>query len=160
MGAISTGILLYREMGGILEVLLVHPGGPFWANRYAGAWSIPKGELIPGEDLRLAALREFEEETGVRLAGEPIDLGEVVQRGGKRVICFAVQGNLDVSRSRSNSFDMEWPPKSGSVRRFPEVDRTAWFDIAAARSVINHGQSELLDRLIERLSDGATPIHK
>ncbi|HKE79596.1 MAG TPA: NUDIX domain-containing protein [Solirubrobacteraceae bacterium] len=145
----SAGILLYRDGP---EVLLVHPGGPFWAKKDAGAWSIPKGELGDGEEPLASALREFEEETGTRLEPDAtIELGEVVQRGGKRVVAWGVEGNLDAATAQSNTFVMEWPPRSGSQREFPEVDRAEWFSIDAAREKINPAQAELLDRLLARL---------
>ena len=145
----SAGILLYRDGP---EVLLVHPGGPFWAKKEAGAWSIPTGELNDGEEPLESALREFEEETGTPLQpGATIDLGEVVQRGGKRVVAWGVEGDLDPATVHSNTFVMEWPPRSGAQREFPEVDRAEWFSIDAAREKINPAQAELLDRLLALL---------
>jgi predicted NUDIX family NTP pyrophosphohydrolase len=142
----SAGIVLYR---GALEVLLVHPGGPFFAKRDAGVWSIPKGEYEDGEDPLQSALREFEEELGSPLEAEdPIELGTIVQRGGKRVTAFAVQGDLDATASHSNTFLMEWPPRSGRQQSFPEVDRAEWFSIDDAREKLVPAQVELLDRLV------------
>jgi predicted NUDIX family NTP pyrophosphohydrolase len=149
----SAGVLLYRRLGGPLEVLLAHPGGPFWAKRDAGAWSVPKGEHDEGADPLAAARREFREETGHDLpAGEPISLGSVRQKGGKVVAVWAVEGDLDVAAARSNTFSMEWPPRSGQLREFPEVDRLEWFDLAAARAKILPSQAEFLDRLAEKLA--------
>jgi predicted NUDIX family NTP pyrophosphohydrolase len=148
----SAGILLYRLADGVREVLLVHPGGPFWARRDAGAWSIPKGEYGDGEDPRACALREFEEETGTRLpARELIELGSITQKGGKTVTAWAVEGDLDADSVRSNTFTMEWPPRSGRQAEFPEIDRAAWFGMDAAREKLLPAQTELLDRLLERL---------
>ena len=150
----SAGILLYRVPAGELEVLLVHPGGPFWARKDQGAWSIPKGEYEAGEDPRAGAAREFEEELGAPLpADELIDLGAVKQRSGKVVTAFAAEGDLDPAAVRSNTFEMEWPPKSGKTRTFPEVDRAGWFDPAAAREKLVPAQAEFVDRLLERLKD-------
>jgi predicted NUDIX family NTP pyrophosphohydrolase len=149
----SAGILLYRTAGGGTEVLLVHPGGPFWARKDAGAWSIPKGEYGDDEDPRACALREFEEETGTALAPSAlIELGSVRQRGGKVVSAWAVEGDLDPETVRSNTFTMEWPPRSGRTAEFPEIDRAAWFGIAEAREKLLPAQAELLDRLLERIA--------
>jgi predicted NUDIX family NTP pyrophosphohydrolase len=148
----SAGILLYRSAGGATEVLLVHPGGPFWAKKDAGAWSIPKGEYGDGEDPRACALREFEEETGTALPpGELIELGAVRQKSGKVVSAWAAEGDLDAESVRSNTFTMEWPPRSGRTAEFPEIDRADWFGIDAAREKLVPAQAELLDRLLERL---------
>jgi predicted NUDIX family NTP pyrophosphohydrolase len=150
--ASSAGILLYRVAPDGPEVLLVHPGGPFWARRDAGAWSIPKGEYDDGEDPRACALREFEEETGTALPpGELIELGSVSQKGGKVVTAWAAEGNLDADSVRSNTFTMEWPPRSGRTAEFPEIDRAAWLGVDAAREKLVAAQAELLDRLLERL---------
>jgi predicted NUDIX family NTP pyrophosphohydrolase len=144
----SAGILLYRRGAGGAEVLLVHPGGPFWAKKDAGAWSIPKGEIGPGEDALARARTEFEEELGaVPPAGEVRALAPIRQAGGKRVHAFAVEGAFDPAALRSNSFAMEWPPRSGRRQEFPEIDRAAWFDLATARAKINPGQVPLLDAL-------------
>jgi predicted NUDIX family NTP pyrophosphohydrolase len=148
----SAGILLYRLGGGGPEVLLVHPGGPYWTRKDAGAWSIPKGEYDDGEDPLACALREFEEETGTALPpGEPAELGAVTQRGGKVVSAWAAEGDLDADAVRSNTFTMEWPPRSGRMSTFPEIDRAGWFGIDAAREKLNPAQAEFLDRLLERL---------
>jgi predicted NUDIX family NTP pyrophosphohydrolase len=141
----SAGILLHRAGP---EVLLVHPGGPFWAKKDLGVWSIPKGEIEPGEDPRARALIEFAEETGTDLGDiELRDLGEVTQKGGKVVVAFAAAGDLDAGSIVSNTFEMEWPPRSGRFASFPEVDRAAWFGLDEARERINPAQAALLDRL-------------
>lgn len=147
----SAGILLYRQRDATLEVLLVHPGGPVWARRDLGAWSVPKGEYSEGEEDPLqAARREFAEELGSPApAGEPVDLGEIRQKSGKRVRAWALPGDLDTAQIRSNTFAMEWPPRSGRMREFPEVDRAAWFALPEARERINPAQAALLDRLEE-----------
>ena len=151
----SAGILLYRLAGGAPEVLLVHPGGPFWARKDAGVWSIAKGEYEEGEDPRACALREFEEETGSALPeSRLIDLGEVSQKSGKLVTAWAAEGDLDADAIESNTFTMEWPPRSGRTADFPEVDRAAWFREAEAREKLNAAQAEFLDRLMERLGGG------
>lgn len=149
----SAGIIAYRTRGAI-EVLLVHPGGPFWRNKDLGAWSIPKGEYADGEDAEIAARREFDEELGLALSVPLTALGEVRQRGGKLVTAFAAELDVDVRRIRSNTFEMEWPPRSGKRQAFPEVDRAEWFGLDAAREKINAGQRPLLDRL-EQLIGGA-----
>jgi predicted NUDIX family NTP pyrophosphohydrolase len=147
----SAGILLHRRRGGAHEVLLVHPGGPFWANKDAGAWSIPKGEYEDGEEPRAAALREFAEELGTPPPdGELVALGEVRQRSGKVVTAWALAGDADADVVRSNTFTMEWPPRSGEMREFPEVDRAAWFSLDEAHERILPAQAPLLDRLAER----------
>ncbi len=150
MPKISAGLLLYRLRQGAPEVLLVHPGGPFWAKKDAGAWSIPKGEPSPGEDLLAAARREFEEETGHGIAGEFRALAPVQQPSGKTVHAWAVEADIDAGAIRSNSFELEWPPRSGRRQAFPEVDRAAWLGLAEARVKITKGQLGLLDQL-ERL---------
>jgi predicted NUDIX family NTP pyrophosphohydrolase len=146
---LSAGILLWRRRRTGIEVLLGHPGGPFFAKKDAGVWSVLKGEPDAGEaDLELLARREFEEETGhVPPEGPAIDLGEVRQSGGKVVRCWAIQGDLDPADAASNTFEMEWPPRSGRVQEFPEIDRVAWFGPAAARTKINAAQAAFLDRL-------------
>ena len=155
MGKRSAGLLLYRRGADGLEVLLVHPGGPVWARRDAGAWSIPKGEYGDGEDPRAVALREFEEETGQPPpTGELADLGEIRQRGGKVVTAWATPGDLDPDAITSNTFAMEWPPGSGTRREFPEVDRAGWFDPATAREKLISAQAGLVDRLLAALGLG------
>ena len=151
----SAGIVLYRPGDDGLEVLLVHPGGPFWAKKDLGAWSIPKGEYEPGEDPQACALREFEEETGTRLsAPELVDLGAVVQKAGKEVTAWAARGDLDAAAVRSNSFTMEWPPRSGRQQAFPEIDRAEWFALDRARAKLVAAQAELIERLAERMTNG------
>jgi predicted NUDIX family NTP pyrophosphohydrolase len=148
----SAGIALYRGSAPELEVLLVHPGGPLWTRRDAGAWSIPKGEYEDSEDPVAAARREFAEELGSPAPeGELIDLGEVKQRSGKLVRAWGIPGDLDASAIRSNTFALEWPPRSGRIRAFPEVDRAQWFPLAQARERINPAQVPLLDRLEQAL---------
>lgn len=147
----SAGILLYRGQGQQLEVLLVHPGGPFWAKKDAHAWSIPKGEYTDAEDPWAAAQREFQEELGVAPpAGAPLDLGKIKQ-SNKEVIAWALQGTLDPKQVVSSVFEMEWPPRSGTMQQFPEVDQAAWFSLAIAMAKIVKGQAILLERLAEAL---------
>jgi predicted NUDIX family NTP pyrophosphohydrolase len=155
----SAGLLVFRRSpAGELQVLLAHMGGPFWSRRDEHAWSIPKGEYAGDEDPLAAARREFAEELGHQPpAGEPIDLGTIVQANRKRVRAWAVEGDLDVSRISSNTFETEWPPRSGRRERFPEVDRAAWFPLERARAKLVKGQDELLDRLAERASSGGGP---
>ena len=143
----SAGVILWRWAGLELEVLLVHPGGPFWAKKDAGAWSIPKGEAEPDEPASVTARREFQEETGQILDGELVDLGEIRQAGGKRVRGFAAEGDLDPATIKSATFEMEWPPRSGRTGSFPEIDRAAWFGLETARAKLIKGQVPLLDRL-------------
>jgi predicted NUDIX family NTP pyrophosphohydrolase len=144
----SAGILLHRRGIDGIEVLLVHPGGPFWARKDLGAWSIPKGELDEGEDPRACALREFAEETGTRLPdGALEELGSVKLKSGKLVLAFAAAGDLDPAAVRSNTFELEWPPRSGRTQSFPEIDRAEWFGLRAAREKLNPAQAELVDRL-------------
>jgi predicted NUDIX family NTP pyrophosphohydrolase len=151
----SAGVLLYRRREGAVEVLLVHPGGPFWARKDLGAWSIPKGEYGPGEDPLAVAMREFQEETGHRAPSAGLlELGSVRQRGGKVLTAFAAPGDLDPAAVASNTFTMEWPPRSGERREFPEVDRAGWFDPATARVKLQGAQAELVDRLLELLGPG------
>jgi len=155
----SAGLLLYRsgDRGGEgLEVLLVHPGGPLWRRKDGGAWSIPKGEVEPGDEPRATAEREFTEELGVPPPPGPrIDLGEVTQRGGKRVRAWAAAGDLDVTQIRSNTFEMRWPPGSGRTASFPEIDRAAWFSVAEARVKLIDAQAAFLDRLRRALDAAA-----
>lgn len=150
----SAGLLMYRGSGARLAVLLVHPGGPFWARKDLGAWSIPKGEYAAGEDPLAVAQREFAEETGVTPRGEFQPLGEVVQAGGKRVSAWAVEGDLDPATIVSNVFELEWPPRSGRKRSFPEVDRAEWFSSEQAREKINAGQRAFVDRLVALVRTG------
>lgn len=147
MAATSAGLLMYRLAAGGLEVLLVHPGGPFWRNRDAGAWSLPKGEIEPGEEPEAAAFREFEQELGIRPTGTARSLGEITQKAGKRVVGFAIEGELDTAAIVSNAFEMEWPPRSGRIAAFPEVDRAEWFSPDAARQKVNPAQAAFIDRL-------------
>lgn len=148
----SAGILAYREEATGLRVLLAHPGGPFWARRDLGSWSIPKGEYGEGEPPEDAARREFEEETGARVSSPLIPLGQARQPGGKIVLAFGCNLEFDVSALRSNSFEMIWPPKSGRLQTFPEVDRAAWFAPDEARKHILSGQAVFLDRLNQELA--------
>ncbi|CCE11452.1 conserved hypothetical protein [Bradyrhizobium sp. STM 3843] len=145
----SAGVLAFRTTSGAVEVLLVHPGGPFWRNKDLGAWSIPKGEYDASEPADIAARREFAEELGVPLTAPLLPLGEIKQRGGKIVIAFAAEVDLDATAIRSNSFEIEWPPGSGHMQSFPEIDRAAWFSLAEASKHINPAQAALLDRLAE-----------
>jgi predicted NUDIX family NTP pyrophosphohydrolase len=145
---LSAGILAYRRTVNSVLVLLVHPGGPFWRNKDDGAWSIPKGEIGAKEDPEAAARREFAEELGPSATIGPLrPLGEVVQRGGKRVVAFAGEGDFDPAKLASNSFEIEWPPRSGRIQSFPEVDRAEWYDLETARTKILPGQVDLLDCL-------------
>ena len=145
----SAGILLYRRVRGHLEVLLVHPGGPFWKNKDAGAWTIPKGEIAPGEDGLACALRELKEETGYACTGAAVPLPPVKQKGGKVVHAWAAEGDFNPAALVSNTFTMEWPPKSGRREQFPEVDRAEWFDLDRAREKINAAQAQWLDALAD-----------
>lgn len=151
-GAVSAGLLLFRRTAGGLEVLLAHPGGPFWATRDAGAWTIPKGLAADGEDLLAAACREFEEETGVRASGPFLPLGSVRQKAGKVVHAWAWEGDADPAQLRSNLTRAEWPHGSGRWVEFPEIDRCAWFGPAAAREKLNPAQAEFVTRLEALLS--------
>jgi predicted NUDIX family NTP pyrophosphohydrolase len=153
MPKLSAGILLYRTSSGGVEVLLVHPGGPYWVKKDDGAWSLPKGEHDADEDPLAAAIREFREELGTDLpeGPPPVSLGELRQGSGKRVSAYAVEGDLDVAAIRSNTVTIEWPPRSGTMRAFPEVDRAGWFDLAAARFKLVAGQAAFLERLSDVL---------
>jgi predicted NUDIX family NTP pyrophosphohydrolase len=153
MGLASAGILMYRSGKDGLAVLLVHPGGPFWARRDTGAWSIPKGEANPGEHPADVAVREFTEELGAPPRGPLQPLGEIRQAGGKRVTAFAVEGDFDITTLNSNTFEMEWPPRSGRLRTFPEIDRAEWFTLPVAAEKILGGQRPLLDRLRQLLGE-------
>jgi predicted NUDIX family NTP pyrophosphohydrolase len=149
---ISAGLLLHRAGARGIEVLLVHPGGPFWARKDFGAWSIPKGEVEAGEEPLAVAHRELAEETGFTAPGPAVALGQVRQKGGKVVHAWAVVGDADPAALRSNTFETEWPPRSGRRQAFPEVDRAAWFDLAEARRRINPAQAALLDALAAALA--------
>jgi len=150
----SAGLLLYRRTEGRLEVLLIHPGGPFWSRKDEGAWSIPKGEFGADEEPLSAALREFEEEVGIRVEGPATPLTPRRQRSGKLVFAWAMEGDVDLSAFRSNTFSLEWPSGSGRVREYPEADRAAWFDLATARRKILPGQAGFLDDLERMLETG------
>jgi predicted NUDIX family NTP pyrophosphohydrolase len=152
---VSAGLLLYRTAAHGLEVLLVHPGGPFWQRRDLGAWSLPKGEVGEGEDLLAAARRELAEETGFSADGDAIALGSVRQAGGKLVHAWALRADVDPRALRSDTFEMEWPRGSGRMQAFPEVDRAAWFDLAEARRRILPAQAAFLDALVAALATGA-----
>ena len=147
----SAGILLFRQRGGMTEVLLIKPGGPFWKNKDAGAWMIPKGMIEPGEAAAQAALREFGEETGTRLTAVPFPLATVRQSGGKVVEAFAVEGDLDADAITSIEFEVEWPPRSGRRQSFPEVAEARWMSIAEARALMLPSQQPLLDALEAKL---------
>jgi predicted NUDIX family NTP pyrophosphohydrolase len=152
MPKLSAGVVLYRRKNETIEVFLVHPGGPFWKNKDRGAWSIPKGEYEAGEDPLAAAQREFEEETGASSPrGKLLPLGEIKQPGGKIVIAWALKGDCTAEGIRSNLFELEWPPKSGKLQKFPEVDRAGWFGVAEARDKLLSGQHGFLDRLAEAI---------
>lgn len=149
---LSAGILLFRERDGALEVLLIKPGGPFWKNRHTGAWMIPKGVVEPGEAPAEAALREFEEETGVRLTSVPFPLAKVKQAGGKWVEAFALEGDIDPAEIRSNEFELEWPKNSGQRQSFPEVAEARWMTLPQARELMLPSQLALLEALEEKHS--------
>ena len=148
---LSAGILLYRQRRDGIEVLLIKPGGPFWRNKDIGAWMIPKGAVEPGELPAEAALREFEEETGTRLTSVPFPLKKIRQAGGKIVEAFALEGDLDPAAVTSNEFELEWPPRSGRIERFPECEQARWMTIAEARTMMLPSQLPLLDALEEKL---------
>jgi predicted NUDIX family NTP pyrophosphohydrolase len=152
MGKTSAGILMFRRREGMLEVLIVHPGGPFWKNKDVGAWSIPKGEFLPGQDPLKTAKREFKEELGKSVSGKFTELRPVFQAGGKIVYAWAVEGDLDVSTIKSNEFEMEWPPRSGRNMKVPEVDRAEWCDLATAREKLNSAQVGFIDQLEELIA--------
>ena len=147
----STGVLLYRFQNTVLEFFLVHPGGPFWTKKDEGAWTIPKGEFEDNEDPLDAAKREFEEETGVKISGKFIELKPVKQKSGKLVYAWAVEGDIDSSKIKSNEFEMEWPPKSGKMKSFPEIDRAAWFNLKDAEQKMNAGQFSLIKELENKI---------
>ena len=147
MPRLSAGLLMFRRRNATIEVLLVHPGGPFWQKKDLGAWSLPKGEYSAEEDAMAAAKREFEEETGIKPEGRFLPLGEIKQPSGKLVTAWAFEGDCSPSEIRSNTFSMEWPPKSGKMQQFPEVDRADWFALHAAAQYITKGQLGFLERL-------------
>lgn len=147
----SAGILLYRRRPAGVEVMLAHPGGPFWARKDAGAWSIPKGLVNEGEDRLAAAKREFLEETGMAIAGEAVELGAYKQPGGKTIVAFAREGDFDPASLKSNAFSIEWPPHSGRLAEFPEVDRAAWYSIDEAMEKATKGQRPIIAALAEKL---------
>jgi predicted NUDIX family NTP pyrophosphohydrolase len=148
----SAGLLMYRLRGGALEYLLVHPGGPFWQHKDAGAWSIPKGELLPAEDPLAAAQREFEEEVGFKPQGPFLALTPIKQKGGKIVHAWAFEGDCDPAQIHSNTFSLQWPPGSGRLQQFPEVDRAAFFNAEAGREKLNPAQAEWLEELNRKLT--------
>lgn len=148
----SAGIVLYRKRDGIIEVLVGHAGGPFWARKDAGAWSIPKGEFEADEEPITAARREFEEELGIPAPeGELLELGSIKRKDGKTIYAWALEGDAEAEKLTSNTFDLEWPPKSGQIQKFPEFDRAAWLPITKAGPKLHKGQSEFLERLAEKL---------
>jgi predicted NUDIX family NTP pyrophosphohydrolase len=151
----SAGILMFRRRGGELEVLLMHPGGPFWAKKDDGAWSIPKGLFEPGEDALAAARREFAEETGLAPSGDFVPLGTFRQPSGKMIVAYAVPGDFDLAGFRSNRFEIEWPPRSGHLQSFPEADRAGWFTLGQARHKLNKGQVAIVEALAKHLGTGA-----
>ncbi len=151
----SAGLVLYRVLDGVLQVLLVHPGGPFWAHKESGAWTIPKGEVEAEEDQLAAAWREFQEELGFSPSGDFIPLGTITQKAGKVVRAWALEGDCDPAGIKSNSFTIEWPPRSGKQQVFPEVDRAAFFPVDEAKRKINPAQVELISRLQEFVMERA-----
>jgi predicted NUDIX family NTP pyrophosphohydrolase len=155
----SAGLLLYRWRDGTFQVLLVHPGGPFWAKKDAGAWSIPKGEFGPDEDPLTAALREFAEETGTAVAGSFLQLTPLRQPSRKLIHAWAVESDLDVSLVKSNTFAMEWPPRSGITHEFPEIDRASWFTIEGAKQMIIKGQIGFIEELERMLGGSPSSTH-
>jgi predicted NUDIX family NTP pyrophosphohydrolase len=148
MSRISAGLLMYRIKDGVIQVLLAHPGGPFFQKKDGGAWSIPKGEPDADEDLFVTAQREFEEETGLKPSGRFVPLKPIKQKGGKIVHAWAFEGDCDTAATRSNTFTMEWPPRSGRQQEFPEIDRAEFFDLATARAKIKAGQDGLIEELV------------
>ena len=154
---ISAGLLPFRRTTGVLEVFLVHPGGPFWKNRDLGAWSIAKGELDAGENPLQAARREFHEETGLSIDGEFIALAPIRQAGGKLVHAWAIERNFDAGAIKSNEFSLEWPPRSGVIRQFPEVDRGQWFGVAEALAHVLAGQRALIEELQQKIAGVSAP---
>ena len=154
MAKVSAGLLMYRETNGELEFLLAHPGGPFWKNKDRGAWTIPKGEIQEGEKPLVAAKREFEEEIGFKPEGNFLELQPIVQKSGKTVHAWAFAGDCDANCIRSNTFEMEWPPKSGRYQNFPEIDRACFFRFAEAKKKINPAQAAFLEELRRKLGKG------
>jgi predicted NUDIX family NTP pyrophosphohydrolase len=155
-GRTSGGILLWRRGTAGIEVLLAHPGGPFWAAKDAGHWTLPKGEVEPGETVEEVARREFHEETGHPAPdGDAIDLGEITQKSGKRVVAWGLEGDLDPATAVSNAYEMEWPPHSGLIVEFPEIDRVAWFGLDEARERLKEAQVPFVDRLADALGASA-----
>jgi predicted NUDIX family NTP pyrophosphohydrolase len=152
MAKTSAGILMYRRRNNCVEVLIVHPGGPFWKNKDGGAWSIPKGEFLPGENPLKVAKREFKEELGKSVTGNFVELRPVFQAGGKIVYAWAVEGDLDATKIKSNEFDLEWPPRSGRYVKVPEVDLAEWVDLATAREKLINAQTGFIDQLEELLA--------
>ncbi|HEU4859401.1 MAG TPA: NUDIX domain-containing protein [Chitinophagaceae bacterium] len=147
----SAGIVLYRLQNNSIEVFLVHPGGPYWSKKDEGAWSIPKGEFNDNEEPLAAAKREFQEETGIQISGEFIQLNPVKQKGGKMVYAWAVEGDIDPAKIKSNSFEIEWPPRSGRMKSFPEIDKAAWFHVSDAQKKIIEAQSALIKELESKI---------
>ena len=156
MAKLSAGILMFRRRNSTLQVFLVHPGGPFWRSKNVGAWSIPKGEYSEGEDPLDAAKREFREETGIEITGQFVSLGQIKQPSGKIITAWAMEGDCSPEEIRSNTFSMEWPPKSGRQQEFPEIDRGDWFDLTEAKERILKGQRGFLDRLLAQIGSGAS----
>lgn len=147
---ISAGILMFRERKNAIQFLLVHPGGPFFIKKAEGAWTIPKGEFMAEEEPLTAAIREFEEETGYRPSGNFIALNPITQKGGKKVLCWAVEGDLDHEHIKSNTFEIEWPPRSGKMKSFPEIDKAGWFGLEEAMQLINEKQVPFLEELLSK----------
>ncbi|WP_231490418.1 NUDIX domain-containing protein [Pedobacter sp. Leaf170] len=148
----SAGILAFRMIGKTLEFFLVHPGGPFFSKKDLGVWTIPKGELQEDEEMLSAAIREFEEETSIKLKGHFTPLKQITQKGGKKVSCWAIQSDFDSSNIISNTFEMEWPPRSGKKQQIPEIDKGEWFSYAEAKLKINERQIPFLDEVMEQFS--------
>ncbi|RYD77447.1 MAG: NUDIX domain-containing protein [Sphingobacteriales bacterium] len=146
---VSAGLLLFRKINNYLEFFLVHPGGPFFAKKDAGWWTVPKGELLENEEPLIAAIREFEEETGFKLSGNFKELNPITQKGGKKVLCWAIESNVDALQVVSNTFEMEWPPRSGKYKIFAEVDKAAWFKYDEAAKLINEKQIPFLDEIVD-----------
>jgi len=146
----SAGILLYRNSGSETEFFVVHPGGPFFAKKNEGWWTIPKGELLPDETALDCAIREFEEETGHKPQPPFTELQPITQKGGKKVLCFAAEGNIDADTITSNTFTIEWPPRSGKMKEFPEIDKAGWFALAEAKILINERQADFLEQVLNR----------